>query len=96
MASKGQKFSKYSDELKKEIVKKYFSGIPGPRLAKEYDISRFTIAGWVRKEKYPELFFKKGKKGRTKEKDLTKEDWKEIYEILKKYQAFLKEQREKK
>ena len=29
-------------------------------------------------------------------KDLTKEDWKERYEIVKKYQAFLKAQREKK
>ena len=36
------------------------------------------------------------KTGRPKEKDLTKEDWKERYEILKKYQAFLKAQREKK
>ena len=96
MASKGQKFCKYSDEEKKEIVEKYFSGIPGPRLAKEYDISRFTIAGWVRKEKYPELFPNQGKKGRPKEKNLTKEDYKERYEILKKYQAFLKAQRERK
>ena len=31
-----------------------------------------------------------------KEKDLTKEDYKQRYEILKKYQAFLKAQREKK
>ena len=30
------------------------------------------------------------------ESNLTKEDWKERYEILKKYQAFLKAQREKK
>ena len=28
--------------------------------------------------------------------NLTKEDWKERYEIVKKYQAFLKAQREKK
>ena len=28
--------------------------------------------------------------------ELTKEDWKERYEILKKYQAFLKAQRERK
>ena len=35
-------------------------------------------------------------KGRPKEKDLTKEDWKQRYEILKKYQAFLKAQRERK
>ncbi len=38
----------------------------------------------------------KDKRGRLKEKDLTKEDYKERYEILKKYQAFLKAQREKK
>ena len=31
-----------------------------------------------------------------KEKDLTKEDYNQRYEILKKYQAFLKAQREKK
>ena len=36
------------------------------------------------------------KKGRRNESNLTKEDWKERYEILKKYQAFLKAQREKK
>ena len=36
------------------------------------------------------------KRGRTKESNLTKEDWKERYEILKKYQAFLKAQRERK
>ena len=31
-----------------------------------------------------------------KESNLTKEDWKERYEILKKYQDFLKVQRERK
>ena len=35
-------------------------------------------------------------KGQPKEKGLTKEDYKERYEILKKYQAFLKAQRERK
>ena len=38
----------------------------------------------------------KDKKGRNNTKDLTKEDYKERYEILKKYQAFLKAQQEKK
>ena len=37
-----------------------------------------------------------GGKGIIKEDKLTKEDYKERYEILKKYQAFLKAQREKK
>ena len=36
------------------------------------------------------------KRGRLSEKNLTKEDWKERYQILKKYQAFLKAQRERK
>ena len=39
---------------------------------------------------------KKVGQGRNKESNLTKEDWKERYEILKKYQAFLKAQRERK
>ena len=97
MASKGQKFNKYFGDLKEEILSKYNFGTPGPQLAKEYGISRFTIASWVRKQNHPELFVDKGnKRGRPKEKDLTKEDWKQRYEILKKYQAFLKAQRERK
>ena len=36
------------------------------------------------------------KVGRPREKDLSIEDYKERYEILKKYQAFLKAQQEKK
>ena len=96
MALKGQKFNKYFDDLKIEILDKYNSGIPGPQLAKEYGISRFTIATWVRKQNHPELFINKNnKRGRPKEAELTKEDYKERYEILKKYQAFLKAQREK-
>ena len=50
---------------------------------------------WQYKSKHIELC-KGNKRGRPKEKDLTKEDYKERYEILKKYQAFLKAQREKK
>ncbi len=97
MALKGQKFNKYFDDLKIEILDKYNSGIPGPQLAKEYGISRFTIATWVRKQNHPELFINKNnKRGRPKEKALTINDYKERYEILKKYQAFLKAQREKK
>ncbi len=83
--------------MKEEIVNKYNSGVPGPQLAKEYGISRFTIASWVRKQNHPELFINKNnKRGRPKESDLTKEDYKERYEILKKYQAFLKEHRKRK
>ena len=96
MASKGQKFNKYSVELKQEIVQKYLDGKGTARsLGKEYGISYKTIDNMIYRYKHPEL--KTGRKiGRPKEKSLTKEDWKERYEILKKYQAFLKTQREKK
>jgi len=96
MASKGQKFNKYSVELKQEIVQKYLDGKGTARsLGKEYGISYKTIDNMIYRHKHPEL--KTGRKiGRPKEKNLTKEDWKERYEILKKYQAFLKTQREKK
>ena len=100
MASKGQKFASYSLEFKNEVLKAYKSGKYGGRyqVAKHYNISSATIWGWISKDR------KQGtlendiyhKRGRTKESNLTKEDWKERYEILKKYQAFLKAQRERK
>lgn len=52
---------------------------------------------WARKINYLELYPGHGmKRGKQKEKELTKEDYKERYEILKKYQVFLKVQRERK
>ena len=98
MASKGQKFNHYSDDLRKEVVDKYVSGIPSSRLEKEYNIPQKTIRNWKRKYiSHPELYPGLGqKRGKLKEVNLTKEDYKERYEILKKYQAFLKAQREKK
>ena len=42
------------------------------------------------------LTFIRGCHGRPKTKNLTLEDYKERYEILKKYQAFLQARREKK
>ena len=96
MASKGQKFNKYSDNLKKEIIQKYLNGKGSSRsLGKEYNISYKSVDNMIYRYRHPEL--KTGKKrGRPKESNLTKEDWKERYEILKKYQAFLKAQRERK
>lgn len=49
MASKGQKFNKYTDEYKKEIIEKFQNGASFTYLAKEYGISRFTILTWIRK-----------------------------------------------
>ena len=95
MASKGQKFSKYTYDFKQEIINKVNQGMSISFLAKEYNIPRGTICTWTDKKNHPEKVTGI-KQGRPKQKDLSKEDYKERYEILKKYQAFLKAQREKK
>ena len=95
MAKKGQKFQKFTDEERTEIVGKYLEGSTYERIAEEYGISWNTVHTMVRKFKTTGTTISK-QKGRPKEKDLTKEDWKERYDILKKYQAFLKVQRERK
>lgn len=96
MAKKGQKFRKFTNEEREEIVSKYLSGkYSYKRVAKEYQISWKTVETMVRKYKNTGIT-RALPKGRPKEKSLTKEDYKERYEILKKYQAFLKAQRERK
>ena len=95
MAKKGQKYKKYSLEEKEKIIEKYNEGISSSYLEKEYGISNNTIRQWKYKLRKNGTLINQ-KRGRTKEKDLTKEDWKQRYEILKKYQAFLKAQRERK
>ena len=97
MASKGQKFQKIGSSKKEEILKKYLEGCPSRYLEIKYGVSCNTIQTWGRIAKWPDRYGPKGiGSGRPKEKDLTKEDWKERYEILKKYRAFLKAQRERK
>ena len=98
MASKGQKSRKYSKNERDILLKEYFDGATSGFLAKKYNIPVKTIKNWIYKYKNPEKFpgLERKRTGRPKEKNLTKEDWKERYEILKKYQAFLKAQRERK
>ncbi len=98
MASKGQKFRKYTDDERNVLLKEYFDGASSGYLSRKYDIPIKTVKNWIYKYKNPDRFPGLGKKptGRPKEKGLTIDDYKERYEILKKYQAFLKVQREKK
>lgn len=97
MASKGQKFIRFTNEERTEIVGKYLSGKYGYRaLAKEYGISWKTVESMVRKYRKTGTTITEQKGRPTTSKDLTREDYKERYEILKKYQAFLKAQRERK
>jgi len=93
MARKGQKFKKIKSEIKVEILKKYSEGLGSSRsLGEEYGISRKTIETWIQKSKKEidiTVDHRKGGSGRPKTEGLTREDYKERYEILKKYQAFL-------
>ena len=95
MTIKGQKYRKYTESEKEEILQKYLEGYSARYLGELYGILRKTIETWKQKVLHPEKNTG-NRRGRISEKNLTKEDWKERYEILKKYQAFLKAQREKK
>ena len=97
MASKGQKFKSYSPEFKQEILNKYFNNQCSTGfLAKEYNISCKTINNWIYKHKQGKdilVDHRPISSGNKKEENI---DYKEKYEILKNFQAFLKAQREKK
>jgi len=96
MALKGQKYNKYSKELKEEIMNKYLNNQGTANyLAKEYNIPLKTVKNWVYKinKNIDITINNQSKKGRKKEENI---DYKERYEILKKYQTFLKAQRERK
>ena len=100
MAKKGQKFKKYSPDFKETILKEYFDGIGTPRtLSLKYDVPFKTIKNWIAKTKHNidvKVDHRAGNTGKPKTKNLTLEDYKERYEILKKYQAFLLARRGKK
>ena len=99
MAKKGQKFKRYSKEIKTEILKKYFEEYISSRVLSEaYKIPQNTVENWIYKtQKGKDILtdHRQHNSGRPK-KDENNIDYKERYEILKKYQAFLKAQRERK
>ena len=98
MALKNQKFNKYNDEkFKMKILNEYLSGVSSSFLSKKYNVPKGTIKTWAKKyRKQGNLKNDINKKLGHHKKPVTVEDWKERYEILKKYQAFLKAQRERK
>ena len=50
MAKKGQKFKRYSTELKSEVVRKYFEEyVPAKALGEEYGVPTNTVENWVGK-----------------------------------------------
>ena len=93
MARKGQKLRKYCTEFKEQILYEYQNGYSSRYLGKKYDIPYQTIDMWLYRIRHN---LGGTKHGRPKVKNLTLEDYRERYEILKKYQAFLRARREKK
>ena len=87
----------YSEEFKNKVLKDYLSGENGGSitLAKKYNISHHTIDTWISKYKRQGNLNNdiSSNRGRKSEKDI---DYKERYQILKKYQTFLKAQRDRK
>ncbi len=87
----------YTIELKQKVIDEYKSGNFGgyAQIAKKYGLSDDTIYHWIVKDRKQgnQINDLEHKRGRTKEENI---DYKERNEILKKYQAFLKAQREKK
>ncbi|MGE4320680.1 MAG: hypothetical protein AB7E61_04420 [Acholeplasmataceae bacterium] len=93
MASKGQRFKKYDLALKKKVLKEYNEGASQGYLSKKYDIPGGTIASWSQIEKrHGGLDVAK----RGAPKGMKHKDYKERYEILKKYQDFLDNKEPKK
>ena len=95
MAKKGQSFKKFSNEERAKIVNDYIKGNTYEKVANKYGVSMKTVETMVRKYRKTGTTIAE-QRGRPKEKNLTIYDYKERYEILKKYQAFLKVKQEKK
>lgn len=93
MASKGQKFNKYDLEFKYQVLEEYKKGYSSQYLAKKYNVPANTIKTWKRIQNNRGALgvAKKGRPSNKKQKD-----FKERYEILKKYQDFLAKQEQKK
>jgi len=93
MAKQGQQFKKYDLDFKKKVLQEYLKGYSSPYLAKKYNIPQKTIESWKKiQSKHGDLdVAKKGKPVGEKA-----QDYRERYEILKKYQDFLIKQEQKK
>ncbi len=85
MAKKGQTFNKYDLDFKLKVVKEKQEGMSYTALERKYSIPWQTIAGWMRMIKEVGGLEVKPR-GQSNKKDI---DYKERYEILKKFQAFL-------
>lgn len=92
MAKKGQTFKHYDLDFKLKVVKEKQAGASYTFLERKYDIPWQTIAGWMRMIK-DDGGLEIKPRGQGNKKDI---DYKERYEILKKFQDFLATSEQKK
>ena len=82
MAKKGQKFKEYNEEFRLQVIKENIEGKKSARfLSKKHLIPKGTIDTWIYQFKHNGPIRKK--RGRPKQKEET--NYKEKYEILKKF-----------
>ena len=94
MAKKGQKFNNYTKEFKEKVIKeKLIKGGSYRYLSKKYNIPEGTIITWVDRYKKDGNQLIERKHGRPKNEEI---DYKERYEILKKFLEYEKEDKRKK
>lgn len=92
MAKKGQKFNKYELDYKLKIIQEKQDGASYLELSRKYNISEKTIESWMRILKR-DGSLDVAQRGRPTDKEI---DYKERYEILKKFQDFLDKKGQKK
>jgi transposase-like protein len=93
MASKGQKFRKYSYEEKMRVIKEVVGeGSSICELSTKYQINAQTIRTWV----YQYRHGNRMDRARGRPKDEGDIDYKQRYEILKEFSAFLDKRHKRK
>ena len=96
MASKGQKFKTVNEELILKIIKEKIKGKTYSYLSNKYKVPQGSIMTWVKRYN-DKGYVKRDKKGiKKKPKNMTIEELRIEVDILKKFQAFLKQQHVKK
>ena len=96
MAKKGQKFKTINEELILKIVKEKIKGKTYSYLSNKYKVPKGSIMTWVKRYN-DKGYVSRDKKGiRKNPKNMTVEELRIEVDILKKFQAFLKQQLVKK
>lgn len=96
MARKGQKFKIINEELILKIVKEKINGKTYSYLSNKYKVPKGSIMTWVKRYN-DKVYVNRDKKGiKRNPKNMTIEELRIEVDILKKFQAFLKQQHDKK